>query len=209
MQTQQYWVNFSLRSSDTSPKSYSLARNALLFSLIVDDVPSKNTWNIFYHLYLDQCSVDLLLVQCQKLLTLSTTHATWRSSPYGHFLKFCTDRSLSEVRRHWYLYAETGNFTPREKRDMKDTFDSGMRAVLARDGTTTSCRAGGPLWMDLVPLGREHFEMYWSTGTTCKDSNAIFPNAMFAYSLMGQKFNVHYGTDPLMVFHLTAALAPT
>lgn len=47
---------------------------------------------------------------------------------------------------------------------------------------------------------------YWTTGTTSTDPRQIecakTPNPTMAYSLAGEGCNVHYGTDPMIPFHL-------
>ena len=81
------------------------ARNVLLFTLVPDGVPLANIWNIFYHMYLDPESHSILVAQCKALLEASTNMKTWRASPYGAYLRFSTEYTLLEIRRHWDLYA--------------------------------------------------------------------------------------------------------
>ena len=50
-----------------------VARNILLFTLIIDYEDSSNIWNIYYHLFLDNESLELLHIQIQKLYPLSAS----------------------------------------------------------------------------------------------------------------------------------------
>lgn len=147
---------------------------------------------------------------------MATDIDTWRNGPYGSFLKFCTQRTLSELRRHWMLYEGTENLPPNEKRQLKNLFVTGTKSVLAKfgDGEIVSVgRSAGPLWHEAYKLGAEHFGHYWATGIASNDkiqvAAATFLNPTFAYSISGRGFNVHYGTDPVMAFHLAETFAPT
>jgi hypothetical protein len=76
----------------------------------------------------------------------------------------------------------------------------------------TAMRSAGILFMKMSTFGPEHFEHYWKHGVTGSEpaeiSSATRVNPTLLYSSAGDKFNVHYGTDPIMCFHLAPALAP-
>ena len=174
-------------------------------------------WNMFYHFYLDQPSLSLLLSQCTKLIDASETLETWSNSRYGQFLHVCTSHTLSELRRHWSLYAETERFSEKEKRRFKDSFTAGARAKLKstlgkNTSILTACRSAGPLWLEAIKVVPELFKRYWETGLISMDpkevADASFVNPTLAYSMSGEAFPLHYGTDPLLSFHLASALAP-
>ncbi|KAG6853138.1 hypothetical protein C0991_006618 [Blastosporella zonata] len=73
----------------------------------------------------------------------------------------------------------------------------------------TSARSAGPAWSYVVIAGSAHFQRFWGTGVTFDDANQIsaatFINPTFSYDSSGQAFNVHYGTDPILSFHLGMA----
>ena len=196
-----------------------IARNTLLFTLLADgDIPNRinNIWNIFFHFYLDASSLNILCSQCRKLSDMAIDIDTWRNGPYGAFLKFCTKQTLAELRRHWILYESTENLPPNEKKKLKDLFTMGNKSTLAKFGggtIVTAIRAAGPLWHEAYELGAEHFRHYWKTGITSNDKEqvaaATFLNPTFAYSMLGRGFNLHYGTDPILAFHLAETFAPT
>ncbi|TFK43950.1 hypothetical protein BDQ12DRAFT_643771 [Crucibulum laeve] len=193
-----------------------LARNVLMFTIIVDNDNTGTPtilWDIFYHFFLDKPAVDLLLRQSRKLIDLSTNLATWNACQYGHFLKYCTEDSLTEIRRHWILWVETSNFTVVQTKELEASFLSGMKTVRERhDGVAvlSSNRSAGPLCLGLGMAGARHFDHYWSTGLTAgsPSANATVINPTLAFSQSGRGFNVHYGTDPILGYHLAIAVAP-
>jgi hypothetical protein len=87
------------------------------------------------------------------------------------------------------------------------------KSALATFGITTIGRSAGPLWTEAHTLGSVHFEHYWKTGLTSNDKKqvaaATFLNPTFAYSMSGRGFSLHYGTDPILAFHLAETFAPT
>ena len=140
---------------------------------------------------------------------------TWRDSPYSSFLIFCTKQTLSELRRHWMLYENVEDLPPKERENLKELFVKGKRSALAKFGdmTVIGRSAAGPLWAEACGLGAEHFKHYWKTGITSDDKKqvaaATFLNPTFAYSMSGRGFTLHYGTDPILAFHLAETFAPT
>ena len=173
-----------------------------------NDAMLDNVWNIFYHFYLDKVSLNRLLDQCRKLVDMSTTVESWSSSKYGGVIRFCTDASLLQIRNMWIKYLETETLSQGEKEALSSSFSAGMKDVSrTQKGVSTAFRSAGPLWPNLESMGTDHFDKFWTTGTTSKPASHINPT--FAYSLSGRKFNVHYGTDPLLSFHLAVPLAPT
>lgn len=189
-----------------------------MLTLLADDTSANNEtkiWNIFYHFYLDQDSLALLLTQSQKLVELSESIGTWNGCPYGLFLRMCTQKTLSQLRKFWELYAKTGQMSNVEKKRFKRDFDSGFKktANLCEGRGHTSARSAGPLWTDAIPSTVEESAYFWKTGVTAVDPKIIaatkFPNPTFAYVSRGEVFAVHYGADPISGFHLAPAFVPT
>ncbi|KAG1865927.1 hypothetical protein DFJ58DRAFT_863736 [Suillus subalutaceus] len=193
-----------------------IARNVILFSLLADEDAVQKVpqiWNIFFHFYLDKASHDLLILQCRKLVELSSDLDSWHNGPYGHFLRMCTRDTLAELRRLWQLYVKTTTFSPSKAKGFKSTYAAGIRASKAKFGLVcTSSRAAGPLSMYALKMAGDHYNIYWETGICSavpkRPAEVSHPNPTLAYSLAGDKFAVHYGTDPLSCFHLAEALAP-
>ena len=180
--------------------------------MAADGESSLVIWCIFYHFFLDDTSLGLLLAQCRKLVQISNDMQTWSASKYGGFLRFCTEHSLAEIRRHWVLYLEMETLPAREKDILKNNFTSGMKAVKSKSSAVYSAiNAAGPLAAEIIEQARKHFTEFWSTGVTVGRSAQPNPcphlNPTFVYSASGTKFNVHYGTDPIISFHLAPIIA--
>ncbi|KAG1718496.1 hypothetical protein EDD22DRAFT_942174, partial [Suillus occidentalis] len=169
--------------------------------------------NIFFHFYLDKASHDLLISQCRKLVQLSRSLDSWNNGPYGHFLHMCTGDTLAELRRLWQLYVKTTTCSPSEAKAFQSAYAADVKASKAKVGPVcTAGRAAGPLSMYALKIAGNHYNIYWETGICSavpkRPSEVSYPNATLAYSMVGDKFAVHYGTDPLACFHLAEAFAP-
>ncbi|KAI6104714.1 hypothetical protein EV401DRAFT_2275047 [Pisolithus croceorrhizus] len=194
-----------------------LARNTLLFTLLVDDgaedrLPS--IWNVFYHMMLDENSLSLLIEQCRKLVPLAESLDSWRRGPYAHVVNMCNSDTLSEIGQFWKYWLETSNFNVTQAKRFKEDFENGIKKVRKRvedSFITTSMRSAGPLAPITSFIVSEQFKQFWKTGVTDDGSSdtkpANSPNPTFAFSLFGDEFAVHYGTDPILGFHLAEALA--
>jgi hypothetical protein len=195
-----------------------VARNALLFTLIVDGYDIDLIWNIFYHFKLDDSSLSLLIKQCGKLVSVSTNLDSWSTSPYSKFLRVCSRLTLSQLRDHWQQYAlsreRLGNKTEvlcsAFTREFEAPLGARMKSGKASVNFTVS-RSAGPFWMDASQVLDLGYKQYWRTGTVFQDpldaKSAKFMNPTFVYSLTGEGCAVHYGSFPLQGFHLASAFA--
>ncbi|KAG2347543.1 hypothetical protein BDR05DRAFT_958286 [Suillus weaverae] len=193
-----------------------IARNVILLTLLADEGAVQKVsqiWNIFFHFYLDKASHDLLISQCRKLVELSSDLDSWHNGPYGHFLRMCTGDTLAELRRLWQLYVKTTTCSPSKAKAFESVYAADIKASKVKsDFVCTSSRAAGPLSMYALEMAGDHYNVYWETGVCSavpkRPSEASYPNPTMVYSLAGDKFSVHHGTDPLSCFHLAEALAP-
>ncbi|KAG2153346.1 hypothetical protein DEU56DRAFT_774747 [Suillus clintonianus] len=193
-----------------------IARNVILFTLLADEGAAQKVpqiWNIFFHFYLDIASRDLLISQCRRLVELSEDLDSWNNGPYGHFLRMCTGDTLAELRRLWQLYVKTATFSPSQAKEFESAYAADVKAGRAKfEHVFTSSRAAGPLSMYAFEKASDHYNVYWGTGMCSavpkRPFEASHPNPTLAYSMVGDRFGVHYGTDPLACFHLAEALAP-
>jgi hypothetical protein len=195
---------------------YQTARNTILFTLLADEGAVQKVpqiWDIFFHFYLDKASHDLLITQCRKLVELSSDLDSWNNGPYGPFLRMCTSDTLAELRRLWQLYIKTTTYSPSEAKAFKSAYAADIKASKAKSKfVLTSSRAAGPLSMYALKMAGDHYNNYWETGICSavpkRPSEVSYPNPTLVYSMVGDKFGVHYGTDPLSCFHLAEALVP-
>ncbi|KAI0816053.1 hypothetical protein BC628DRAFT_1334426 [Trametes gibbosa] len=186
-----------------------LARNALLISLIADNISQSTLWNLFYHLHIDEASLAVLRSQCKKLVHAASSLPSWRSSPYGPYLRVSTEHTLVELRRHWSLYDSMQDLSSSRLGAIREAYKNAFNRSRNAKGTPmTSARAAGPLFVRSPPVAAIQVTNYWKTGTTLSDPEQLalakFLNPTFAYSLLGEGCTVHYGTDPLSSFHSAA-----
>lgn len=210
-------MRFCLICPWQAPHVVNIARNVLLFSMIMDGIPDQTTWNIFFHIFLDRDSHAVLVPQCQKLVHSAQTLQEWRSSPYGTVIRIASEHTLNELRRHWELYVLFNGNKPSDcDQARRPLVDAARKKMLgyASDGTNySSTRSCGPLSLEATKshLYAKQSANFWRTGTTLSDSKLIdkatWPNPTFFYSRAGQDFNVHYGTDPMIPFHLAPLFA--
>ena len=165
--------------------------------------------------YLDEPSLSFLMNQCKKLFKASETLETWCGSPYASFLRMCTTHTLSELHRYWGLYAQTEQFSEKEKKRFDVTFTTGVKAKLAfklkeRKNFMATFRLDVPE-LGVVPDPAVH---YWETGIMSFDPNevarATFVNPTFAYSVREDPFPANFLINPSLSYHLAGMpIAPT
>ncbi|PCH40852.1 hypothetical protein WOLCODRAFT_117801 [Wolfiporia cocos MD-104 SS10] len=182
-----------------------LARNVLLLTMIVDKCSSDAIWNIFFHIYLDQNSHETLVGHCKKLVAISDNLRHWSESPYGSFIRMGTEYTLSELRRLWSLYGDMQNLPPVRTKVIRDAFAKQANST-PFNMNLSAARSAGPTMQKAIQVNSIQFNQYQKTGVTFTDAEEIAAakllNPTFAYSLHGEGCSVHYGTDPLIPFHL-------
>ena len=105
------------------------ARNILLFTLLIGDTDGRDDtviWNIYYHLFLDPKSLEVLQNQSKKLHTYASSIQSWHDSKYGRFLRFCDQGTFARVRDIWSSYS-TSESTEDEKADYNKRFKLGIQ----------------------------------------------------------------------------------
>ncbi|KAH6899519.1 hypothetical protein BKA70DRAFT_735204 [Coprinopsis sp. MPI-PUGE-AT-0042] len=187
-----------------------LARNVLLLTMILDDKPLSLLWNTFFHFRIEKKTSSALIAQCNKLIEMSATSDSWRASEYGQMLRMCTKYTLSELRRHWTLYANMRDLPEEQLKDLNATYKR-FSADNAQRNPRTIYRSTGPLIPQAASVSLGSFANFWKTGTTFTDARRIADateiNPTLVYSLGDEVTSFHYGTDPLIPFHLAPILA--
>ncbi|XP_044717256.1 MYND finger domain-containing protein [Hirsutella rhossiliensis] len=193
-----------------------IGRNIILLTLILDDdakVTEGSLWDIYYHLYLDDSTAQLILQQTEKILPLLKSVEAWRDGPYGRTLKFCDRDTLDDVRRICRLVMRgsqnRGNkaFKDAFIRHSKASTDSRARQ-LGNGSNLAAMRSAAPLSMSAVDELVRAGNQYWNEGTvTARKIADPVPNPMFA-ALVSEHGILHYGTDPILGYHLATAFAP-
>lgn len=175
----------------------------------------KDIWNLFYHLFIPDRTSNILREHARCLLRASESLEQWNSSSFGKSMRFLSQGSLDSIRNFWVSYAEVHDSTQYEKR---------ARSVIRKrsqgiDGFTAmhGVRAAGPLWIDAVNTMAHAYREYWKTGVVGGNLKDIadlgkgglgLVNPMFAESSApGGDYAVHYGTEPLLGFHVAEAFS--
>ncbi|KAI8964172.1 hypothetical protein F5Y11DRAFT_316828 [Daldinia sp. FL1419] len=191
-----------------------IARNVLLFTFLVDGISADNAWDIYFHLRIDENSNKSIKDQARKLVSLSSSIEQWNEGSYGSILRFCDAISLREARRVWTKYASPQSKTEASfKKDLENTQrlpklmdhqHKGQPGVIL-----TGLRSAAPLAIASKEEVLQAREQFWKHGSLSKHPGTI-PNPLFAESMSAHTY-LHYGTDPILGFHLataTAKLAP-
>lgn len=196
-----------------------LARNTILFKLIMENSESDNRiWCLFYAQFIDQSCMDMLVQCANDLLAIGRDLASWHSSPLGSVFRFCDERTYDMVRTMWLLYAN-GRLSEDEEREKTRQRLSLLGHHLNKTGTGT----GGE---KLVPL--DTMMLMWPTKFEAMNDSMMHlalaedyrdqgraPTCIYASTaaasahvlnpmlLRGpeQKPEVHYSLDPTMGFH--------
>ena len=163
---------------------------------------------------LDKDSLSLLIEQCRKLVPLAQDMETWKQGPYAHIVAMCDDATLFDIQRFWKLWLGTAEFNVQQTKRFTKNFQDGLKNVRAGKQeyfVITSMRSAGPLAPVAMKAATDQFQRFWTSGVTDDGIQAAKPaknvNPTFAFSASGDKVAVHYGTDPILGFHLEETLA--
>src|SRR2546423_13692956 len=80
-----------------------VARNVLLYSLLIDDCKFETTrdfWSLFFDLYINSPTRQLIRQQSEKLVSLSASLQDWGNSPYGTHLRMVDSDTLNKLRHY-------------------------------------------------------------------------------------------------------------
>ena len=193
------------------------ARNILILSLILEDVHGARNlqlWNIYYHLYLDGASLELLSTQVSKLYDLASSLKRWHNGEFGQRLRFCDRSTLDRVRAVWDTYRVPEANSPKHKQWLQNADAAAQRALKLRKRqmgessyNLSGVRSAAPISIGAMlhaPMLERHF---WKHGTT-DEKAAGAPKANHANPMFVTDFStLHYGTDPLLGFHLATAFS--
>lgn len=172
-------------------------------------------WNVYYHLFLDEESVQVLQEHATKLLPASASLTTWRESEYGAKFRFTNSSTLASVRHVWAKYAEA--MAKMDSAQYRTDFEGALKhshdyknARYARGGLVYgAARAAAPLGMQTMAAAdmSNALDAWWEKGTTgTVPEGTNIPNPLFAVSL-SENAILAYGSDPILSYHLATASA--
>ncbi|GJE85082.1 zinc finger MYND domain-containing protein [Phanerochaete sordida] len=134
---------------------------------------------------------------------------SWHASEYSKVLDIGTMFTLSELRRHWTLYAGTKTFASERKAHFNKQFRDAVKKTSKSASHVSDAmiyRSAGPCTLKAMNSSYAASTSFWATGTTFTSQHdvgtATEVNPTFAYSFGGEGFSVHQDTHPLAAFHL-------
>lgn len=175
----------------------------------------RDLWNIFYHLFVPDRALTVLREHARCLLRASESLESWNPSPFGGFIGFLSKDSLASIRQFWVSYSAGHDQDQFEARARSAI---GKRSQETRDFTMMNgVRSAGPFWIDAVSTMAHVYREFWKTGVVGGNAEDIadlgngglgLVNPMFAVSSAPTgDYAVHYGTEPLLGFHLAEAFS--
>ena len=173
-------------------------------------------WDIYYHFYLNAEELKVLNDQAERLLKHSTSLDTWNSGPYGRMIRFCDSHTLQHVKTVWQsccvldqskaaknVLAHTLSARIQTARDLS-------KAVLGDGINMTAVRAAAPVGVKALSESFDVSKHFWRHGVLSTSStvlqSATHPNPTLGCPLHNSR-TLHYGSNPLLGFHLAASYA--
>ncbi|KAG8720239.1 hypothetical protein FRC09_009876, partial [Ceratobasidium sp. 395] len=189
-----------------------LARNILLFTLLEDNQPIDQIWDIFYHFKIGNQASATLTRQSQHLYNIAKDIETWQKSLYGSFIKLVDTRTLAQLREYWKSYADFPDLpTDRLDRLLQEQINTSESALKQNSLGMKASLSAGMLWAQVAMPVNKLFKRYWQTGTIFDQDGdvqvATVLNPTFIYSAAGETFDLNSNTFP-HGFHLGSAVAP-
>jgi Domain of unknown function (DUF4470) len=201
----------SVTTCDIEPST--IARNILLFRLILDSIDIQIAWCIFYDRIIDDVCMAAVVEGASNLYDSAETLKEWHNTSFGSYIKFCDEGTFKIVRRIWAVYAKG-----RVSKEAEDRMNENelRKKYLLPEGCVvlTSATLAMPCsWQALMnkEVHIEMFRKYASTGrsphsTYASRSVLTTPNPTM-YRGEGQIADLHYGLDPVCNFHVAEAYA--
>ncbi|KAL7932487.1 hypothetical protein V8C35DRAFT_307229 [Trichoderma chlorosporum] len=189
-----------------------IARNLVLLTMILADgevISNEALWDIYYHMYLDEETTDLVARHVQSITPMLESLHSFASGPYGSFVKICDEDTLRDVRGALQRILIAAGKENREKQAAKLSTNLKLSKGTIEEGTMvlTGLRSAAPLALQSKFALPENFRHYWKEGVTMsKEKTPRVPNPMLV-GLLSDWELFHYGSDPLLSFHLATAFA--
>lgn len=193
-----------------------LARNVLLFSFLLEgnaEIDRQAIWDIYFHTAFQKPSSDLLETQVGRLVQYAESMQSWKESPYGRVITFCDHQTLRRVCNTWKLHTTKGLTEVERSCRKKEISKSLERAkdirkqFLGNRTTLSGLRSAAPVSVRAIAeLPKLHSE-FWTKGNLDAKLKELQSNPTFFLS-RDRILTLHYGTDPLLGFHLATAFTP-
>ena len=177
-----------------------------------NETTSHDYWSIFYDLHLDAQTFETIRNQARTLANASKDMQSWSSSAYDRVLRIVNTETLSVLNEYWTKYAtyDDPNRTHyyRFRGQCKQIYES-TPAAFSTQALQTLARSFGPRLWNAMNVTEYYVNYFWKSGSSAKPSHpqerVCNPMAVFS-SVGGDRFSIHYRTNPLAGFHLASAL---
>ncbi|KKY32509.1 putative mynd finger family protein [Diaporthe ampelina] len=195
-----------------------LPRNLFFLTLLVTrgkELKHQLFWNVYYHLFLDEESAQVLQAHLVLLMAASNSLKDWRESKFSSQFRFGTASTLFSVRRVWDVYAQS--LARKDQNQYRADFDTALKHSKSyRDATVNGegavyigARAAAPFGVQaLASEGMKiAIDSWWEKGTTgLVPVDTYIPNPLFAATLSKHSV-LQYGANPVISYHLATAYA--
>ena len=166
-------------------------------------------WSVFYDLYINPPTLEAIRAQAKKLQVLSKDMQSWTKSSYNTILRIVNTDTLQSLHEYWSKYA---SFTDPDRRkyitfrhQCKDFYFITPR-YSASQGLQMNARSFGPRIANTSKMTEYYVNQWWKHGRVDKVIGTDL-NPLFLYSSCGgDKFSMHYRTNPLNGYHLAAGV---
>ncbi|KAJ6003538.1 hypothetical protein N7522_006230 [Penicillium canescens] len=158
--------------------------------------------------------------QTDKLLSCSKNLEIWSASKYGSFVRFLSQDTLFRVRKLWTQYSRMAGLNAAEAASIEGKTRDAIRMTLEENHSENAIflngiRSATVHWARAMTVLSSCFRKFWETGVVAGNVTDISNlgeggygrvNPLFAISSAPTgRFAVHYGTNPLLGFHLSSA----
>lgn len=193
-----------------------IARNIILFTLILDDTGGKNVeriWDIYYHVLVDDASLNLLREQASKLLKVAATATEWNKARYGSTLRFCDSYTFSQVLKLWKFYAlqplHGQAFEKQQEKLCNSTKKANeiQRDIVGDKLVYTGLRSAVPRMNSAPKDIITSYKTFWRAGSSRLNQATRRANRNPMFGTTDSRCVLHYGTDPVIGYHLSTAYA--
>lgn len=193
-----------------------IAWNIILFTLILDDTGDENVewiWDIYYHVLVDDASLNILWAQVLKLLKVATTTTEWNKTRYNAILCFCDSYTFSQILKLWKFYAlqlsHGKAFEKQQKKLCNSTkkVNEIQRDIVGDKLVYTDLQSAAS-WMDSAAKDvANSYKTFWRTGSSKLNQVTRLANHNPMFRITDSHHVLHYGTDPVIGYHLFMAYA--
>ena len=178
-----------------------------------DGALSQHLWNIYYHVFLNKNSMEVLQKHVKSLLKHSQSLQNWNVGPYSSLIRFWDERTFKVVVEVWKLYATDLSsqqaYTTNQTllRDQWKAAQDRQKVTMSGESMFFTVSAAAPVLIPAYADAEKLYSTFWSTGTCIDDKHVIrdltVANPMFGCRRSGTI--LHYSQDPLSGFHLAPA----